>query len=280
VPIRETFTAPLGGARTNIGLLQLANRLDGSQSEEWLLRMLQLLAAQIARGVVTKRERSAAERAERLELLGHSVSAILHDLRTPMTAVSGYAELMANEDDRDKRHSHVARIDRALSHMETMTTEVLSFARGQREVFMQKVYLNQFVEEVRELLIPETNSSRVTLVVQAEYDGVARFDATKIKRVLLNLARNACQAMGEGGSFTWKIACEAERLVFECTDTGPGIPAEMEGKLFESFASHGKANGTGLGLAMAKKIVDAHCGAIRCDSKPGQGVTFRIELPL
>jgi signal transduction histidine kinase len=58
------------------------------------------------------------------------------------------------------------------------------------------------------------------------------------------------------------------------------MPAEMEGKLFESFASHGKVNGTGLGLAMAKKIVDAHCGAIRCASKPGQGVTFRIELPL
>jgi len=157
---------------------------------------------------------------------------------------------------------------------------VLSFARGQREVFMQKVYLNLFVEEVRELLIPETNSTRVALIVQVEYDGMARFDATKLKRVLFNLARNACQAMGEGGTFTWKIAREAERLVFECTDTGPGMPAEMEGKLFESFASHGKANGTGLGLAMAKKIVDAHCGSIRCDSTLGQGVTFRIELPL
>jgi signal transduction histidine kinase len=54
----------------------------------------------------------------------------------------------------------------------------------------------------------------------------------------------------------------------------------MEGKLFESFASHGKANGTGLGLAMAKKIIDAHCGSISCHSQPGQGVTFRIELPL
>jgi signal transduction histidine kinase len=242
--------------------------------------MLQLLAAQIARGVVTKRERDAAERAERLELLGHSVSAILHDLRTPMTAVSGYADLMANEDDRDTRLSHVARIDRALSHMETMTHEVLAFARGQREVFMQKVYLNKFVEEVRELLVPETNNYRVTLVIQQEYDGVARFDETKLKRVLLNLARNACQAMAEGGSFTWKISQASERLVFECCDTGPGIPQEMEGKLFESFASHGKANGTGLGLAMAKKIVEAHCGAIRCISQPGQGVTFRIELPL
>jgi signal transduction histidine kinase/putative methionine-R-sulfoxide reductase with GAF domain len=279
-PVHETFTAPLSDARSSIGLFQLANRTDRSQSNEWLLRMLQLLAAQVARGVVTKRERSAAERAERLELLGHSVSAILHDLRTPMTAVSGYADLMANEDDREVRMSHVARIERALSHMEKMTTEVLTFARGQREVFLQRVYLNKFVEDVRELLLPETDNYRVKLVIEQEYDRVGRFDETKLKRVLFNLARNACQAMGEGGTFTWKIALAGERLVFECSDTGPGIPQEMEGKLFESFASHGKANGTGLGLAMAKKIVDAHCGAIRCISQPGQGATFRIELPL
>jgi signal transduction histidine kinase len=278
--VRETFTAPLSDARATIGLFQLANRSDSSHSDEWLLRMLQLLAAQVARAVVNKRERSAAERAERLELLGHSVSAILHDLRTPMTAVSGYADLMANEDDREIRMSHVARIERALSHMEKMTNEVLSFARGQREVFVQKVYLNKFVEEVRELLVPEADNYQVKLVVEQQCDGVGRFDETKLKRVLFNLARNACQAMGEGGTFTWRISQAAERLVFECSDTGPGIPVEMQGKLFESFASHGKANGTGLGLAMAKKIVDAHCGSIRCLSQPGQGVTFRIELPL
>lgn len=278
--VRETFSAPISDGRGTIGLMQLANRKPGSQPEDWLLRMLQLLAAQVARGVVGKRERQAVERAERLGLLGHSISAILHDLRTPMTAISGYADLMANEDDRATRLSHVEKIDRALSHMEAMTHEVLAFARGQREVLLQKVYLHKFIEEVRELLLPETTSYQVTLVIQPEYDGAARFDETKLKRVLFNLARNACQAMGKGGSFTWKIAKEDERLIFECIDTGPGIPQAMEGKLFESFASHGKTNGTGLGLAMAKKIVDAHCGSISCQSKPNEGVTFRIELPL
>ena len=72
---------------------------------------------------------------------------------------------------------------------------------------------------------------------------------------------------------------ENDSIVFECADTGPGISKEMEGKLFESFASHGKTEGTGLGLAMAKKIVDAHRGAISCRSTPGRGATFRIELP-
>ena len=278
--LHETFSAPLSDGQSTVGLIQLANRGDSTQPEEWLLRMLQLLAAQVARAVVNKREREAAERAERLDLLGHSVSAILHDLRTPMTAISGYADLMALEDDRETRLSHVEKIERALSHMETMTHEVLAFARGQREVFTQKIYLHKFIEEVRELLVHETDKYRVQLVIDPEYDGAARFDQTKLKRVLLNLARNACQAMNEGGTFTWKIAKENERLVFECTDTGPGIPEEMEGKLFESFASYGKSNGTGLGLAMAKKIVDAHCGTIGCKSQSGRGATFRIDLPL
>ena len=106
-----------------------------------------------------------------------------------------------------------------------------------------------------------------------------RVDESKIKRVLFNLARNACQAMGAGGTFIWNVTREQDTLIFECIDTGPGIPREMQGKLFESFATHGKLDGTGLGLAMAKKIVDAHCGAISCTSAPGQGATFRIQLP-
>jgi signal transduction histidine kinase/putative methionine-R-sulfoxide reductase with GAF domain len=277
--VREAFSAPLCDAQSTIGVIQLANRLDPNAGEDWILRMVSLLAGQVARGIVVRRQRETAEQAERLALLGHSTGAILHDLRTPMTAVSGYAELMAQEDDPQVREGYVASIGRALDHMETMTQEVLAFARGRREILPQKVYMDRFVEAARELLLPETKGFDVTLVINAEYDGLARFDESKIKRVIFNLARNACQAMGAGGTFTWTIRREGERLVFECSDTGPGIPKEMEGKLFESFASYGKANGTGLGLAMARKIVDAHCGKIECQSQPGQGATFRIELP-
>jgi signal transduction histidine kinase len=278
--LRETFTAPLADARTTIGALQLVNRLDEGASEDWLLRMTSLFAGQVARAIVVERERHAGEREQRLALLGHSVGAILHDMRTPMTAIGGYAELMSTEDDAALRAEYVAKVGRALEHMEGMTQEVLAFARGKREVLVRKVYMNEFVAAVQEMLVPETKSYGVTLVVDAAFDGTARFDESKLKRVLFNLARNACQAMGEGGTFSWRVRREGESLVFECADTGPGIPKEMEGKLFESFATHGKASGTGLGLAMAKKIVDAHCGQIECSSKPGCGATFRITLPL
>jgi signal transduction histidine kinase len=260
-------------------VLELVNRSDPHSDAEFVLRMVSLLAGQVARAIVVHREREEGARAERLAVLGHSVGAILHDMRTPMTAVGGYAELMAAEQDAELRQDYVSRIGRALEHMEAMTQEVLAFARGKRDVLVRKVYMDKFVAATREMLVPETERFRVDLVVRSSYDGVARFDETKIKRVLFNLARNACQAMGEGGTFTWSVSREGEQLIFECSDTGPGIPKEMEGKLFESFASHGKADGTGLGLAMAKKIVDAHCGSIECRSTPGVGATFRIAIP-
>jgi len=278
--VRESFSAPLSDARRTLGVIQLVDRGDADMAPDWLLRVVSLLASQVARSIVVKRDQRAAQEAGRMALLGQSASAMLHDLRTPMTAVGGYAELMAGEDDFELRRSYVERIGRALEHMETMTKEVLAFAHGRREVLMRKVYMDKFVESVRELLVPETERSGVALVVNAEYDGSARFDENKIKRVIFNLARNACQAMEKGGTLTWSVRRAGERLVLECSDTGPDIPKEMAGRLFETFATHGKSDGTGLGLAMAKKIVDAHCGQISCTSLPGQGATFTIDLPL
>jgi len=279
--VRETFSAPLSDARSTIGALQLLNRRDDGAPPDWVLRIVSLLAAQVARGVVVKREREASERASRLAMLGTSVGAIVHDLRTPMTAVGGFAELMAEEDDAAVRKSYAERIGRALAHMETMTSEVLAFTRGKREILAQKVYVDRFIEAVREMLVPETAAHGAKLVVETDDDvGVARFDESKLKRVIFNLARNACQAMGPGGTFTWRVRRTPAALIFECGDSGPGIPKEMEGRLFESFATHGKQDGTGLGLAMAKKIVDAHCGTIEHVAAPGHGALFRITLPV
>jgi signal transduction histidine kinase/putative methionine-R-sulfoxide reductase with GAF domain len=278
--VRETFSVPLSDGRSLIGVMQLVNRQGDDISEDALLRMLALFAGPVARGIVVRREREEGERAERLAVLGTSMGALLHDLRTPMTAVSGFVELMSIEAAPERRQEYVERIMRALGHMETMTRDVLDFAKGRREILVGKVYMHRFAAEVRELLERETESFGVKLEIDALYDGLARFDEGKLKRVIFNLARNACQAMGRGGTFRFKIAADERNLYFECADDGPGIPREMEGRLFESFTTHGKAEGTGLGLAMAKKIVDAHCGALVCRSSPGMGATFTITLPL
>lgn len=248
-------------------------------ASEHLLPLFDRVAARVARGLLRLRERGATQRAERLSLLGHSLSALVHDLRSPMAAVSGYVELLAMSEDDTERQDYVSRIERALAHIERMTEEVLAFARGQREVLIARVFLDGFAREVGELLRAETAQAGIELELDVRFDGAARFDAGKLTRVILNLARNACQAMGPGGTFMWRIDADDDHLVFECSDTGPGIAPEIAGRLFESFCSHGKEGGTGLGLAMAKRIIDAHDGEIECINRPGEGASFRIRLP-
>lgn len=278
VSARE-YSTPLSDGRTQIGVLQVVHRADHSSDEATLLGQLAIVAGQLGRGLLLRREREAGEQAQRLAILGHSVGGILHDMRTPLTAVGGYVELMAEEPQPAVRQDYAARVHRALEHMESMTQEVLAFARGQREVLIRKVYLDRFIADVREMLLSEMARVGVNFEIDVQYDGLARFDESKLKRVIWNIARNACEAMSEGGTFRWTIAHDAEHVIFECKDTGPGIAKAIEGRLFESFATHGKPAGTGLGLAMAKKIVDAHCGTISVSSSPGQGATFRIEIP-
>src|SRR5690606_24708357 len=101
----------------------------------------------------------------------------------------------------------------------------------------------------------------VELVLEIEYDGIAYFDQQSMFRLIHNLARNALQAMEHGGRFTIRTAASGNQLRFEFSDTGPGIPAGLEGRLFDLFAT-GHAGGTGLGLAICKKIVGEHGGSI------------------
>ena len=105
------------------------------------------------------------------------------------------------------------------------------------------------------------------------------FDEQAMMRLVHNLARNAADALaGRPGRFRVGLTASDAELMFEFSDDGPGIPTELEGRLFELFAS-AKKGGTGLGLAICKKIAEEHHGSITCESTPGRGTTFRVILP-
>src|SRR5262249_13017186 len=154
-------------------------------------------------------------------------------------------------------------------HISAMQREVLEFARGERNVLVRKVYLQKFFEEVRAAVEPMLKREGVELVIDLQDKGTARFDEGKILRVVHNLARNAVEAMSAqgGGRFSIRMTRakkgeEEEELVLTFTDTGPGIPREIEHRLFRSFVTANKKGGTGLGLAIVKKIAEDHGGAV------------------
>jgi signal transduction histidine kinase len=161
-----------------------------------------------------------------------------------------------------------------------MQREVLEFARGEKRVLVRKVYLGTFFEDLATELKSGLAGTKVGFHLELGDRGTARFDQNKIKRVVHNLVRNAVEAMGtKGGTVTLRVARSPDKsLVLEVSDTGPGIPKQIESRLFESFVTAGKKGGTGLGLAIVKKIISEHGGAVDVHST-NAGTTFTLTLP-
>ena len=277
ITVQSLLAVPIPGEQKNLGAMELLNKPGGFTAEDE--RMATLLAGQTGRAILLRVAREAGERKGRLEAIGQMLSGMLHDLRTPMTVISGYAQLMATEESPDERSSNAQVIAKQVDHINSMTRETLAFARGEREILLRKVYLQNFIKDVEEYLRKDFERTGVDLKVQANYTGAARVDESKMKRVVYNIARNAVQAMPEGGQFTMQVDREGDDLVMRFADNGPGIPKEIEARLFQSFVTAGKTAGTGLGLAIVKKIAEEHGGTVTYKTAPGQGTTFEVRVP-
>jgi signal transduction histidine kinase len=279
---QHIMVAPLDDGEGVIGGIEIIDQRrtarDGASWGEADLKLLVLIAAQAASAIALARRRSQQLTKDRLASLGQMIAGLLHDLKTPMTIISGYAQLMAASDEAQQREQYVEQIQRQFDLMAGMTREVLAFARGDTDLVVRKVYVNRFTEELTTQLGAAISGRGIDFEVEARYDGIAYFDEQKLLRVFHNLVRNAAEAMADGGKLRVTVEKDGDDIVWSVRDTGPGIPPELRGRLFELFAT-GKKGGTGLGLAIVKKIVDDHHGQVSCDSGPG-GTTFTIRLPI
>lgn len=281
---RQLICAPLIAADSVLGAIELIDKLSDTEEverrgfDEGDRKLLTLIAGQASKAIQLQRSQMEREHQDRLASIGRMLAGVLHDLKTPMTIISGYAQLMAQIEDGDQREAYVEQILRQFDLMSGMTREVLQFARGESNVLVRKVYLHRFIEELVTQLNHALAGRGIELEVDARYTGLAYFDEQKILRVAHNIARNAAEAMTGGGRFTVITDEVGDSILLEFRDNGPGIPPELEGRLFELFAS-GKEGGTGLGLAIVKKIVDEHGGEIHYESAAGQGTSFRVLLP-
>jgi signal transduction histidine kinase len=278
---RNLLAVPLVADGNTLGAFELLNKLGARRFDAADLKLLTLIAGQASKAIQMTRSKEEKLNESRLASIGQMLSGVLHDLKTPMTIVSGYAQLMAQIDDGDQRAQYVDQILKQFDLMSAMTREVLQFARGESNLLIRKVYLHKFLDEITAHLRQEFAGKNVQLVIQPLYRGLAFFDEAKLLRVVHNIARNAAEAMGlQGGTFTLTVSTLGGKLIFSFADTGPGISPEIEGRLFDLFATSGKKEGTGLGLAIVKKIVEDHQGEIAYHTQPGHGTTFVLTLPL
>jgi signal transduction histidine kinase len=276
--VRSALCVPIPHGGETLGALELLNKPGGFNEEDQAL--LGAVASQVGVRIAAERVREERAREERLSTIGQLLSGVMHDLRNPLTVISGYSQLMVQEADVAERQKICDVLLKQFELVNAMTREVLDFAKGKVEVFRRKIYVNAFTNDVAEALRRDLEPAGVELRLRVSYGGAARFDEVKLRRAIVNVARNAAQAMPGGGRFSLHVARQGDRLVFRMSDTGPGIPDEIRERLFQSFATHGKEDGTGLGLAIVKRIAEEHGGAVECRTRKGKGTTFVLSIPV
>lgn len=262
-----------------IGVFQLLNKIQGAftRDDEEYIDALSVHAsiaienAQLAQEMVSN---------ERLSAVGKMASTIIHDIKNPMGTLRVYAQVMKKKAGDDEVGKLADEMIRQVDRFVNMTQEILDFSRGVSSMNIQETDFGEVMDMVLIFIEKDMNKRNVKIVRNTRFAGKILIDQDKMMRVFYNIAGNAADAMPNGGTLTVATDRKDDKLVIEFTDTGTGMPPEIKAKIFEPFVTYGKKHGTGLGMAIVKKIIDDHKGNIEIESEMGKGTTIRLLLPI
>jgi signal transduction histidine kinase len=226
------------------------------------------------------------EKQEKLATLGTLAAGIAHEIRNPLTSIKARLYMLGKRVATDAASmADTGVISSEIGRLERIVQDVLHFARPS-EPQLKIVRADVPLREVASLIGSTLEHGRVQLALEGGPELHVSMDTALIKQVLINLVRNAAEAIEDQGSVTLRVRASHAKLhgkssdvaVLEVTDTGKGIPHEVEKRLFDPFFTTKEA-GTGLGLSIAARIVEKQGGALEYQTRPGHGTTFGIMLP-
>ncbi len=219
--------------------------------------------------------------AEKLAAMGRLMATIAHEVNNPLQAVRNSLHLVTHPHlPPERRQEYLTLAQRELERLEETVRRMLDYYRPEG-VSRQPLNLAEVVNRVLALMAKQAQAQGVAVRNEVPKDlPWVLGNAGQLQQVVLNLVVNALDAMPEGGVLTLKAWTEGPEVVLEVADTGPGVPPEIQDRLFEPFVSS-KTQGTGLGLAVSYGIVTAHQGTLTyvAPERPGQGARFRMALP-
>jgi signal transduction histidine kinase len=274
--VTRLVTRPLDGlvaATEAVAAGELARRAPPGDTAE-----LDRLAASVNR--MTERlldAQSALVRAEKLATAGRLAAGIAHEVGNPLAAIGTYLEVLRR---RGTEPEVIAAVEREAARIDRIVRSLLDYARP-RTPDREPLRLTELVATVVELLTAQgaLRDRAVTVQHGTDVPAVAG-DRTALEQVLVNLLLNAVDAAGPEGAIAVQTAAEVAMARLEVRDSGPGVPAELAGRIFEPFVStKDPGRGLGLGLAVVQRIVEDHGGTVTVGSAPEGGAAFTVRLP-
>ena len=258
----------LVSAATRIGKGDLSTQVASERTPE-----IGTLAAQL------EAMREALESRDRQ--LKMMLGGVAHEVKNPLGGIELFAGLLHEELSSVSPNStdaleHTARIRRELDYLKRIVDDFLAFAREQK-MAKSPFAAAGWLQTAADVLTGDARQKNVTFAVAAE-DATLEGDFNLLTSALVNLVKNAVQASPPGKEVRLTGRREAARYIIEVGDEGDGIPGELQARIFEPFFTT-REKGTGLGLPLARKLVEAHRGTLSLESVPGK-TTFRLELPL
>ncbi len=234
-------------------------------------------------GILRDRERNEQQRlreAECLATMGRALSAVAHDMKTPLIAIGGFTRLAQKKlPSTDPIYEKLDIVVHETQRLENMVKDMLDFAKP-LELNPEPVNLNDVVRECLAIVDGAAASSKIRIDTNLTREVPPVIcDTMRIKQVMINLLMNAIQASSENESILIQTRREDGEVMIDVTDAGSGIPEDKEQEIFTPFFTT-KKDGTGLGLPIARKILEAHHGQLLLLRNPQRGVTFRVVLPM
>lgn len=225
-----------------------------------------------------------AREAERLAELGTLTGGLAHEIKNPLSTVQLNLQLLAEDVTPDnpaypRLAARLRTVTQETARLRETLDDFLRYA-GRMELDPKPTDLNGLLEDLVDFFIPQAQLQRVQLRLRkADRPVIAEVDPKLIKQAVLNLMLNGVQAMQQGGDMMLSVSADDRHAVIDVIDTGPGIPPEAVDRIFQAYYST-KRGGTGLGLAMTRRIILEHGGQLAVKSEVGKGSDFTIRLPL
>ncbi len=220
--------------------------------------------------------------AERLATMGQMASAISHDLRHPLTAILAYAEFLSESKLPDQqRKDFYEEIRQAVNRMADLIGSMLEFAKTRQNLNPIYCSIEDSIRRAIQSVQAKTEFRHIAITTWHDGHCEGWFDPVKLERIFHNLLMNACEAVPpETGMIEIRIRQIPDGIEVKIADNGPGIPQPIVETIFAPFVSYGKENGTGLGLAVARKMVQDHGGNICVERTGHEGTVFLLTIPI